>query len=175
MKRYQLWLPLLLIVVACNNKKAAHQEETKVVKAETMASSDEVLIKNDLLNAVYQQYLLLSDALIKSDMAAAKETGMALELGAKAMQGGQLLASLAAKITAADDLEIQRSLFAQLSNEMIAKMKHTGLQSGEVYVEFCPMALNDKGAFWLSNQKQIKNPYYGESMLDCGEVKEILR
>lgn len=175
MKRYQLWLPLLLIVVACNNKKVAHQEETKVVKAETMASSDKVLIKNDLLNAVYQQYLLLSDALIKSDVAAAKETGMALELGAKAMQGGQLLASLAAKITDADELETQRSLFAQLSSEMIAKMKHTGLQSGEVYVEFCPMALNDKGAFWLSNQKQIKNPYYGESMLDCGEVKEILR
>ena len=83
--------------------------------------------------------------------------------------------SFASKITAAPDIEVQRSLFSNLSNEMIAKVKAIGLQSGAVYVEHCPMALNDKGASWLSNKKEIRNPYYGESMMDCGEIKETLK
>ena len=29
-----------------------------------------------------------------------------------------------------------------------------------------------KKAAWLSSEKQIKNPYYGSSMLTCGEVTE---
>jgi len=36
------------------------------------------------------------------------------------------------------------------------------------------MALNDKGGYWLSNEKAIKNPYYGESMMACGEIKETI-
>jgi hypothetical protein len=32
---------------------------------------------------------------------------------------------------------------------------------------------NDKkGAIWLSETKEIKNPYYGKKMLTCGNVKE---
>jgi hypothetical protein len=29
-------------------------------------------------------------------------------------------------------------------------------------------------ANWLSDQKEIANPYYGNSMLTCGSVKETL-
>ncbi|WP_113635797.1 DUF3347 domain-containing protein [Nubsella zeaxanthinifaciens] len=174
MKRYQVLGLLLLVFAACTNQKVEDKKEVPV-KKQVVINTDAVLVKNDQLNAAYQQYLLLSDALVNSDMATAKEASMALELGAKAINGGSLIANLAAKITASANLEVQRSLFAQLSDEMIAKVRQTGLKSGEVYVEFCPMALNDKGAFWLSNQKQIKNPYYGESMLDCGEVKETLK
>ncbi|PKP34687.1 MAG: hypothetical protein CVT98_10650 [Bacteroidetes bacterium HGW-Bacteroidetes-15] len=43
-----------------------------------------------------------------------------------------------------------------------------------IYVQHCPMADNNKGADWLSSEKEIKNPYFGSSMLKCGEVtKEI--
>ena len=163
-----------IIFAACNQKTV---DEKAVVAKKTVAveTSNEVSLKNDQLNAAYQQYLLLSDALIKSDLATAKEASMALELGAKALTGGEKFAGLAAKITAASDIEVQRALFSSLSNEMIAKVKAVGLQSGEVYVEYCPMALNDKGALWLSNQKLVRNPYYGDSMLDCGEIKETLK
>jgi len=37
------------------------------------------------------------------------------------------------------------------------------------------MAMNDKGASWLSASKQIKNPYFGEKMMTCGEVKETIK
>lgn len=172
-----------VLLAACNTateKKDEHQHQHGVqqeVKQENAAkpSDNAVSLKDEQLNLVYQQYLLLSKALVDSDMAGAKEAGMAVELGAKAISNGAKLASLAAKITAATNIETQRTLFADLSNEMLAKVKAVGLQSGEVYVEYCPMALNDKGASWLSNHKEIRNPYYGESMLECGEVKETLK
>jgi len=172
-----------VLLAACNTtseKKEEHQhrhavqQETKQ-ENNVKPSNNQVSLKDGELNLVYQQYLLLNKALVNSDMAGAKEAGMAIELGAKALNNGAKLANLAAKITAAANIEAQRTLFSDLSNEMVTKVKATGIQSGEVYVEYCPMALNDKGASWLSNQKEIKNPYYGASMLECGEVKETLK
>jgi Cu(I)/Ag(I) efflux system membrane fusion protein len=44
----------------------------------------------------------------------------------------------------------------------------------KLFVQHCPMADNDRGADWLSLSREIRNPYYGEAMLTCGEVsKEI--
>lgn len=173
-KNIIILIAIATILVACNQKT---EEKKQPVAKEKVAieTTNKVSLKNDQLNAVYQQYLLLSDALIDSDLATAKETSMALELGAKALKDGGKLAGFASKIIAASDIEVQRSLFSNLSNEMIARVKAVGLQSGEVYVEHCPMALNDKGASWLSNKKEIRNPYYGESMMDCGEIKETLK
>ena len=32
-----------------------------------------------------------------------------------------------------------------------------------------------KGAIWLSETKEIKNPYLGGKMLTCGEVQEEIK
>jgi hypothetical protein len=37
------------------------------------------------------------------------------------------------------------------------------------------MVNNNQGAFWLSNEKEIKNPYFGDMMLKCGSIKETLQ
>ena len=134
-----------------------------------------VSIKDDKLNAVYQHYIHLTTALVNGDIAEAKVAATAIELGSKALSNGSVLTALASKIAAAADIEVQRTLLAELSNDFISRIKQSGLTSGELYVEYCPMALNDKGASWLSNQKDIKNPYFGESMLTCGEVKETIK
>jgi len=44
-----------------------------------------------------------------------------------------------------------------------------------VYYQFCPMAIDNKGAYWLSEESDIKNPYFGDAMLTCGETKETLK
>ena len=44
----------------------------------------------------------------------------------------------------------------------------------EMYIQRCPMANNNKGATWLSKNKDIKNPYFGEQMLGCGETIDRL-
>lgn len=134
-----------------------------------------VSLKDDKLNAVYQHYIHLTTALVNGDMAEAKVAANAIELGSKALTNGNMLTALAAKIGAAVDIETQRTLFANLSKDFITRVKSSGLSSGELYVEYCPMALNDKGASWLSNQKEIRNPYFGERMMTCGEVKETIK
>ncbi|EEI92482.1 hypothetical protein HMPREF0765_2097 [Sphingobacterium spiritivorum ATCC 33300] len=169
-----IWISALLLM-GCNS--ATKPSDTSITQQEktTEVKQNVVGIKDDALNTVYQQYLLLSDALINSDMAAAKEAGLALELAAKALDNRGQLVKLASTITAVSDIEKQRAVFSDLSNEMMSRIKTVGLKEGEVYLDYCPMALDDQGAVWLSNEKSIRNPYYGEKMMECGEVKETLK
>jgi Cu(I)/Ag(I) efflux system membrane fusion protein len=44
-----------------------------------------------------------------------------------------------------------------------------------LYVQKCPMANSNKGAVWLSTEKEVKNPYYGDTMLTCGSVIEEIK
>ncbi len=150
-----------------------HKEEASAANGSTATTSP--ILKNDKLNAVYQHYVHLTTALTNADVAEAKVAANAIEAGAKEISEGSSIASSAAKITAQSDIEEQRKIYSDLSNDMIALIKKEGLQSGELYVDFCPMALNDKGANWISNKKEIINPYFGDKMLKCGEIKETIQ
>lgn len=72
----------------------------------------------------------------------------------------------------ADSLETLREHFAMLSENMLEVTESFGLEKDKVYKDFCPMAFDNKGAFWLSETEDIRNPYFGDVMLTCGEVKE---
>lgn len=72
----------------------------------------------------------------------------------------------------AKDLETLRQHFSMLSENMLEVTESFGLEKDKVYKEFCPMAFDNKGAFWLSESEEILNPYFGEAMLSCGEVKK---
>ncbi len=74
----------------------------------------------------------------------------------------------------ADKIAHQREHFDMLSNDMYDLVKTFG--AGQpLYKDFCPMYNNKKGAIWLSETKDIKNPYMGSKMPTCGEVKEELK
>ena len=77
----------------------------------------------------------------------------------------------ATSISETKDIKKQRRQFANLSNNMIALAKSMKLSDQPVYETYCPM----KKAYWLSNSKTIKNPYYGSSMLTCGKVTETIQ
>lgn len=76
-------------------------------------------------------------------------------------------------IAESGDMEVQRAAFKPFSASVIEVYKSfgTGLQ---VYVQYCPMADEDRGGYWLSDKKNIENPYFGDLMMECGEVKELL-
>jgi Protein of unknown function (DUF3347) len=80
---------------------------------------------------------------------------------------GSLLKDAVA-ISQTNDLILQRETFATLSVNMFSLAKRVKLSAEPVYQQYCPM----KKASWLSNNKDIKNPYYGSAMLTCGSVKE---
>ena len=133
-----------------------------------------VKIKDDKVNAVYQHYVHLTTALTNNDAAEAKVAANAIEAGAKEIQGAEAVVANSSKIVNAANIEDQRTSYSQLSNDFITLVKKTGLSGGELYVDFCPMALNDKGGYWLSANKEIKNPYFGDKMMTCGEIKETI-
>ena len=168
-----LTIGFVTLLASCSDERHDHGTEAPAI-ASVPSTATAVSIKDDNMNAVYQQYQNLTDALTKGNFAGAKVAALAFETGAKEIQSGSTLAAIAAKITNAADLESQRTTYANLSKEFIDLLKNTGLDSGELYVAHCPMALNDKGATWVSNSKEIRNPYFGESMLTCGAVKETI-
>jgi Protein of unknown function (DUF3347) len=68
----------------------------------------------------------------------------------------------------------QREHFELLSKDIYDLIKTFG--AGQVlYKDFDPMAGNGKGAFWISETKDIKNPYMGKAMLTSGSVKEEIK
>ena len=71
------------------------------------------------------------------------------------------------------DIAAQRGHFKHLSAHMISAVQLFGVNQ-KVFSEYCPMADNNKGAYWLSLEEEIRNPYYGEAMLKCGEVRETI-
>ena len=76
----------------------------------------------------------------------------------------------ATPISESKDVKVQREHFANLSNNMATLAKAVKLTADPIYKQYCPM----KKTYWLSNEKAIKNPYYGNAMLTCGNVAETI-
>lgn len=170
----------VLILSACGYSSSENKTETtdgydnKAIEQKQPAPTGNPVLKNDKLNAVYQHYVHLTTALINGNVTEAKIAANAIEAGAKGVSGASGITTSASKITAATDIEVQRSAYFDLSKDMSALIKKEGLSNGEIYVAFCPMAFGDKGASWISSSKEIRNPYFGEKMLSCGEVQETI-
>jgi len=79
------------------------------------------------------------------------------------------------EIMSASDIEAQRKSFSALSDSFYKSIKAFGLGGSTAYYEFCPMAFDNEGAYWLSDAEQIRNPYFGDKMPNCGMVKEKLK
>jgi len=122
-------------------------------------------------------YYNLKDALVNSNATAAAASSAAF---AKALndidkeivkeESRNALLTDANAISQTKDLKLQREKFATLSANMFELAKTVKLSADPVYQQYCPM----KKASWLSNNKAIKNPYYGSAMLTCGSIKETL-
>lgn len=71
-------------------------------------------------------------------------------------------------------LEAQREHFFAITKNMYALTKSFKAGKEDLYYQYCPMAFNNNGGYWISKSKEIKNPYFGEKMLKCGQITETL-
>jgi Cu(I)/Ag(I) efflux system membrane fusion protein len=135
------------------------------------------VLDDSMMRALVAPYLKLKDELVRSDAktssALAKEMLVLLSDKKYAFSRTKLKAPLES-LQKTEDIEVQRKLFRLISNEMIQWASTTQSVSSKLYVQFCPMANNNKGAKWLSTEEQIRNPFYGDAMLTCGSVVDIL-
>lgn len=115
-------------------------------------------------------YLALKDALVRSDAAGAQ---MAAARLSKHIQGNADFKSLSEYIAEEAELEKQRMAFFQI-NEIAEQVFREDLKAGTIYKQYCPMAFNNTGGPWLSDAGEIRNPYFGDRMLKCGTVQEVI-
>jgi Cu(I)/Ag(I) efflux system membrane fusion protein len=146
-------------------------------------------IFQEQLSGLFSAYINLKDAFVASDLEKAKKEAKQTEealkkVDMKLVTGaahhdwmnylGSMLSALST-IQSSADLEKQREAFSKLSDELYKTIKAYGLSGKTAYYEFCPMAFNNQGGYWLSQNEAIRNPYFGDKMLTCGSVKETLQ
>lgn len=140
------------------------------------------------LEEVFNAYIKLKDAFVSDDNGAASTLAKTLLSAMKKVDMKQLtdhkahnhwmaiskeITESASSISEISDIEKQRSHFKHLSAHLSKSVKLFGVNQ-KVYEQFCPMADNNKGAYWLSLKEKIQNPYYGSKMLGCGDNKLVI-
>ena len=176
------YLPFVLVAglfaTACNqstkSNDSASTTDSAKVETEEVAAVDEPVFTNAKYKGVYEHYTHLKNALVASDVKEAKTAGEELETELNGIKGCENTAKTVSTIADQADIEQQRAHFISVSADIIAMLKHAEISSGKMYVAFCPMADAGKGAYWMSSNKAIENPYYGDKMMKCGEVKEVI-
>lgn len=181
---YSLALALLFLG-ACT----ANNEQTQTTATTDSAGTVTPVEKAVPTTALLASYLKLKNALVADQAKDAAAAGKEMVAAFASFDQAALTAEQSKTYTEIHDsakehaehieanatnIVHQREHFDMLSKDMYDLVKLLG--AGQtLYVEHCPMYNNDKGASWLSTEKEIKNPYFGASMLTCGSVKEELK
>lgn len=122
------------------------------------------------VKSVYDHYLKVQSELAGDSLKGVEEHASAI---AKAVRGDTMkmlspeVAAQAETVAKAKDLKSARTAFKSLSASLVKYLADNKAGKGIYHEAYCPMAK----ASWLQSGKEIKNPYYGKSMLDCGELK----
>ncbi len=190
---------LLALTVSCSEKKqettesdhaAMEHASTSKAPAEATAPAFAVPIEfQKQLSGTFAAYISLKDAFVATDAAAvneatAKTQQVLAQMDMKLLEGAAHndwmtyqaeLAGALQGIQATDDMEKKRTAFKTVSDALYKSIKAFGLGGATAYYEYCPMAFNNEGAYWLSDNDAIRNPYFGDKMLKCGSVEEMLK
>ncbi|MFP4089228.1 MAG: DUF3347 domain-containing protein [Cyclobacteriaceae bacterium] len=168
--KFNLGLFLLAMVwmSACSQQQENQTENTiePIENVENNTSTQQV-------GGVVDGYLKLKDALVDSNAEEAKQYAVAMLEVVDAGAAPEVQQAVK-EIAGTSDLEAQRKSFETLSTALYDKLKENQEVEQTLYKQYCPMAFDDKGAFWLSAQEEIRNPYFGDRMLKCGSVQETL-
>jgi hypothetical protein len=186
-----------LIFINCSqgskNEAANSQPDQNATPEETPEAGSPQFEVNETfqkqLGNVFTKYISLKDAFISSDSQKVKEEADATSLAVNNVDM-KLLTGAAhndwmtfvtpmekalKEISASSDIEIQRKGFSTLTDNLYKSIKAFGLGGKEAFYDYCPMAFDNEGAYWLSDNDEIRNPYFGDKMLTCGEVREKLQ
>jgi hypothetical protein len=165
--------------VACSQSKteeSGHSDHQHEAAADEKVSTEEMSVSKEQSQNILTAYLEVKDALVKTNGEAASAAAAKLVETLGDIQD-KLIADIrfdAEHIEETKTASHQRDHFNSLSDNVYTLIKSTQGNNDEIYRQYCPMAFSNKGAFWLSAEKEVNNPYFGDMMLHCGSVKETL-
>jgi hypothetical protein len=140
------------------------------------ASGQDIGLTKGEAQAFYVNYMQLRGYLVESD---AKNAQAAAEYMSEDLRGtkGALADQINANVNlvkGTQNLAEQRAAFEKLSENLYEVVKAIEVIDTPIYVQHCPMAFDNKGATWLSDKKDIYNPYFGDAMLRCGSNEAVI-
>lgn len=143
-------------------------KKATLVIAIIICSLPAVFAQTSKYTKTMQMYLEVKNALVTDNSKVAASAAKQLsESITRQDNAGAKVSKLAATIAGTNDISAQRKTFVQLSKLLVDNIgEYRG--TDPVYIDYCPM----KKAYWISEVKEIKNPYYGASMLTCGKITE---
>ncbi|MCA1747233.1 MAG: DUF3347 domain-containing protein, partial [Bacteroidales bacterium] len=141
------------------------------------------------LTTLYEEYLKMNKAFVTSEGKAVKNRASEVKNALDKVDMGllkgdahmawmdqlKILEETIDVIAGSSDIETQRAAYVKFNPAFYSSIKAFGLNNTTTYYQYCPMANDDKGAYWLSDTDEILNPYFGDMMLKCGETKEKIR
>ena len=176
-----------------NNQNSMMNRRVSVERIDHLAplpdyTEDTQPVFKEQLYSLASTYIRLKDALVATDHQKAKEAAsqvlaeldkvdMSIIKGDAHhywMEQQSAIKAHSEKIATSDDIEEQRKQFDFLSQAVIKSVKVLGIGEATLYVQHCPMVNDNEGADWLSNEEEIRNPYFGDKMLTCGLVKTTI-
>ena len=141
------------------------------------------------LDGVLQAYLALQKTLADDTPSDAQEAASSVQKALDAvdmslfsgdshdqwMEALPVLKASLTKVAGSDDLQVQREAFFPLSQQVIGLSKTFGaLGADTLYIMHCPMAFDNRGASWVQGNEDLRNPYFGDMMLKCGTIEEVI-
>lgn len=140
------------------------------------------------LDIVWARYNELHAAFAGDDLARAKVASSELGKATEALREADIpesgrqpwikfaatVADATDKIEQAPDIDSARAEFERLSLASEEALRVLG-STMAMYVMHCPMAFDGRGAKWLQSSQDLRNPYFGASMLSCGSTLEVLK
>ena len=188
-----------ITLAACKNTNNNPVENQKINKdtvlvkpqSDTVTTPSVVDVNNPVsIKEIVSTYIQLKNAFTRDNTNAAATSGISLEAAFKnfdktglAVQQKKVFEDVAddAKEHAehigknGGNIAHQREHFEMLSKDMADLIKTFGNGGQTLYKDFCPMYNDGKGAYWISETKDIKNPYLGKAMPACGTMKEEIK
>lgn len=189
MKTYLFSIAVAIVATACSNNNS--NETTKNVDSisNTTQANNSAEKQTPSVDAAVNAYLKLKNALVGDNSKEAADAGNQLRQAMQGLEGAgfntdqkKVYDEVKEDINEhtehisdnANNIAHQREHFDMLSQDMYDMVKSVK-PSQTLYQTHCPMYNDKKGAIWLSETKEIKNPYYGKEMLTCGTVKEEIK
>lgn len=198
MKNSILLFCVFALLAACSSNESENATEAMTPRMDThmdsethmgadMSHSEMTSSVSAPWNSATAAYLRMKDAFVASDLAAAKAAAVdittAIAVANMSAMGeshdswmgvAPAVSSKAAAVGQAADIEAARAAFYALTEPMVAAVKVLGEGGQDLFVQYCPMAFDNAGANWVASEKEIRNPYFGDKMLNCGKVTEEL-
>jgi len=149
-----------------------------IISFQNCCAQDSTIKINPQLSQLINSYYNIKNALVAGDPGTGSSNAeqflkITNGIDYKVISEGNINALLkdATAISEIKDLKGQRIYFANLSTNMLALARELRLTMQPIYITYCPMLK----VRWLSNEKEVKNPYYCNAILTCGKVEETLQ